>query len=138
MGWNSVSWTSPFLTTAFLYCFSAFDDLRRVLYTWSIGSSRSTDFYGLQDGIKYVDKESYKHKDLGFRRTAFFNYFAIFETVGRFATLIFVFLQALSQIAPFMPNYNRPVQRLSVSGSLICMFGWIANIGRFMEAGFKI
>lgn len=44
---------------------------------------------------------------LDFRRTAFFNYFVTFETVGRFGTLIFVFLQALSQITPFVPNHNR-------------------------------
>ncbi|KAI6189851.1 hypothetical protein M3Y97_00053200 [Aphelenchoides bicaudatus] len=66
---------------------------------------------------------------LSFRRTAFFNYCAILETVGRFSALIFILLQALTQLAPFMPNHNRLVNQISAYGTVFCVFGWCANIG---------
>ncbi|KAI6213616.1 hypothetical protein M3Y94_00171100 [Aphelenchoides besseyi] len=66
---------------------------------------------------------------LAFRRSTWFNYFSTFLTVGRFSTMIFVFLQILTQIVPFVPNGSKLVYHLSANGSLLCMLGWIQCIG---------
>lgn len=69
------------------------------------------------------------HSGEWFRRTLWFNYCVTLLTVGRFATLVFVFLQCLSQIAPFVPNRKKILYHISASGSLVCMFGWVTVIG---------
>ncbi|CAD5231888.1 unnamed protein product [Bursaphelenchus xylophilus] len=69
------------------------------------------------------------HHAWAYKRTNVFNVFSTFETVGHMSTLTFVFLQSLSQIAPFLPNQKQLIYHLSSSGTVICMFGWIFNIG---------
>ncbi|KAI6229778.1 hypothetical protein M3Y99_01136500 [Aphelenchoides fujianensis] len=72
------------------------------------------------------------HAGEWFRRTLWFNYCVTLLTVGRFATLVFVFLQCLSQIAPFVPNRKKILYHISASGSLVCMFGWVTVIGMML------
>ncbi|CAD5224514.1 unnamed protein product [Bursaphelenchus okinawaensis] len=68
------------------------------------------------------------HNAWSYKRTVIFNIFSTFETVGHMSTLTFVFLQSLSQIAPFLPNQKQLIHHLSSSGTVICMFGWMFNI----------
>ena len=66
---------------------------------------------------------------LGFSHTLFYDCIVAFGTAGSIASVHFVGLQSVCQIATFFPSYQVIMGTLSNWGSIICAIVWVWNTG---------